>query len=147
MADNRPHLAAAFVCERVLQEKDEVLSAIRIVDTLWVSRPPEDLPVETTPAIQVTILLSFKKTGPGPAERHELTLQLIPPSGPAAQKQTAPLLFPESDIGGANLIANMMVPIKQLGLFWLDVSLDGEPVTRVPFRVLEKPQESAKMIH
>lgn len=33
MPERKPYLSAAFFCERVMEEKDGVLSAIRLVDT------------------------------------------------------------------------------------------------------------------
>ena len=49
MPDERPYLAAALMCERVLEEKDRVLSVIRIVDNYFVQASPEDLPKEAKP--------------------------------------------------------------------------------------------------
>jgi hypothetical protein len=142
----RPYLSAAFVCEKVLQEKDEVVSAIRIVDTLFVSLP-KNLPADANPAIPVTVLLGFKKATPGTQpEKHRVTLRLNTPSS-TLEPQTADLVFPEGEPAGANLIVNLTVPVKEFGLFGLDVLVDDELVTRVPFRLQERPAQLPPMMH
>jgi hypothetical protein len=60
--DTGPFVNVAAFCERVLQEKDNVLSAIRIVDQINVQAlgdvAPEDLPAGST--IQSTLLVMLK---------------------------------------------------------------------------------------
>ncbi len=145
----RPHLAAAVVCEKVLQEKDEVLTVVRLIDTLWVS-VPKNLPADANPAIQVTVLLSFRKATSGTQpEKHQVSVRLNPPSEPPVEpkKETMDLLFPEGEPSSANVILNVSVPIREFGLFCLDVFVDDELATRVPFRLQERPAESPRMIH
>lgn len=75
----KPYLSAAFFCEKVLQEKDNVLSAVRTADTFYVS-VPKDLPANTKPSIQATLLLSFKKALGGGAEKHQARIRFYTPS-------------------------------------------------------------------
>jgi hypothetical protein len=143
----RPLLAAAFLCERVLQEKDDVLTAIRIIDTLYVSIPP-NLPPEAKPVIQITALLGFKKASPSSEiEKHQATVRLRSPLGKEIPENSRDLFFQPGDIAGANLILNINMEVEEFGLFWLDVSVDGELVTRIPFRLLEKPANPPETIH
>jgi len=144
----KPYLAAAFLCERVLQEKDDVLSVVRIVDTLYVS-VPENLPPNENAAIQITLLLSFKKASPGiEVEKHQAVLRIHPPSGePKDPIGTTDFFFKQDELAGSNLIINMGLGIKEFGLFSLDVFVDGELMTRIPFRLLEKQEEPPKTIH
>lgn len=62
MADTSgPYLAAAFVCERVLQEADGVVSAIRIIDRLTQLVGGPDVPDELQSFQQpVTIFIGLK---------------------------------------------------------------------------------------
>jgi hypothetical protein len=47
-----PYLAAAFLCEKVLQEKDEAVSIIRIIDRVTLT-----VPASTSPEILPPIVL------------------------------------------------------------------------------------------
>jgi hypothetical protein len=140
MAD-KPLLSAAFLCEKVLQEKDDVLSAMRIVDTFTVSIPP-DLPSGTKPAIQLTGLLSFKRASSGDRpEKHQATLRVRSPSGrQILLPQKIDLFFKAEECAGANAILNIGLSIEEFGLFWIDVFVDDEPTTQIPFRLLEAPR-------
>jgi hypothetical protein len=143
----RPLLAAAFLCEKVLLEKDEVVSAIRIVDTLFVSIP-SNLPTDPKPVIQVTALVCFKKASPGvEAEKHQAGLRLHLPSGKEQPPSTMDFTFKPDEVAGANLIVNMSLPAQEFGKYWLDVAVDGEPMTRIPFRLLEKVETPKPTIH
>ena len=143
----KPYLAAAFLCERVLQEKDGVLSAIRIIDTYSVSIP-KNLPEDAKATIQITALLAFKKASPGTeAEKHQITLQLFAPSGPQPPQSIDVFFNQQAELDGFNLITGMSVAVAEFGLFWLHVFIDGEPATRIPFRLLLKEEETPKMIH
>lgn len=148
MSEARPYLAAAFLCEKVLIEKDKVLSAIRMVDTFFIQKPnlPPGLPPDLQPAINLTLLLSFKKAEPGPTQKHQVVLHMIAPSGkplqikntPQPQDPTGSFLFEEhaDRLASANLIFNLGLGITEYGLHWIDVLLDGERITRIPFSLL-----------
>ncbi len=133
--DNRgPFLSAALFCERVIEDKEGVLSAIRIVDRLFfqipnlpsgVSRPP--LPVN------LTMLVTFKA---GVARgRSSVKIRSEAPSGLKGSEIAFPVLF-EGEDRGVNLILNMGLLAEEEGLYWFDVLLDDQPVTRVPLRVV-----------
>jgi hypothetical protein len=53
MLKPKPHLVAAVLCEKVLQEADGVLSAIRIVDKV-IFEVPKGAPSNYVPAIELT---------------------------------------------------------------------------------------------
>ena len=135
---DKPYLAAAFLCEMVLEQKDDVLSAIRIIDTFYVTIPP-NLPPDTKPAIAITGLLSFKKASPGSeAEKHEVRVKLRSPSGKVVPALTREFNFKPGELSGFNMILNMNLGVEEYGLFWMEISVDDdEPLTRLPFRLLE----------
>ncbi len=143
----KPYLAAAFLCERILHERDGVLTAIRIVDTFNVTLPP-NLPPDAKPAIQITGLLSFKKSSPGAeAEQHQAEIRLRTPSGREHPPAVFDVFFKPEQIAGANQIIQMNIGVEEFGLHWLDVLLDGEPITRIPFRLLPAAISPPETIH
>jgi hypothetical protein len=141
-AKTKPQVAAAFLCERILQEKDNVVSAIRIVDTFMIRKPPESaLTPQMIPVVALTLMVSFKAVG----AKGEYVLKLIlhDASGkPLVSALQAEPSFPMKFSGerkeeGVNVFANFQLPAQTLGSFYFDVLVDGEVVTKVPFILRE----------
>lgn len=143
----KPYLAAAFLCERVLLEKDEVLTAVRIVDTFHVS-VPKNLPADAKPAIQITVLLGFKKAIGDQPEKHQAALRVQAPSGEISERPpTLDFYFKAEEVTGANLILTLNLPVREFGTYRIDVLVDDDHVTTIPFRLLERPEETPAVIH
>jgi len=143
----RPYLAAALFCERVLQEQDGVLSAIRIVDTLKVHHIDEKTGQQgerRRSASQVSgvyILLMFKSgeyEGTG-----KVTFKVRSPSG----KELSPVIDINIELKGrqfgANLIIDAGLPFTEPGVYWFDVYFAGELLTRMPLSVVESEPTTA----
>ena len=129
-----PYLVAAILCEKVLQEKDETISIIRMIDriTLTVSAlgSPETIPSTT---INMNALIALKS---GLARgRGTVKLRVETPSDLKLPDQLLPVLF-EGDDRGVNLIVAFNMVIDQEGVYWFDVLLDERLLTRVPLRIL-----------
>ena len=60
MANAKPLVQVACLCERVLQEKDGVFSLIRVVDTYTVSKLPQTAPPDMKQAIELNAFVSLK---------------------------------------------------------------------------------------
>lgn len=133
-----PHLVTAVFCEKVLQEADGVLSAIRIVDKV-IFELPKGAPHDVSPAVELTALISLKS---GDASG-KFNVQLVPhsPSGKSMKiPEPVPLVLQGAEHGN-NLIIKMVLPIKEEGLFWFDVVVDGTVMTRMPLTVIRKQGE------
>ena len=121
-----------------------------MVDTFFIQKP--NLPPDFHPAITLAVLLSFKKSEPGPSEKHQVVLRMIAPSGKPLQIKTTPqpqdptgsFVFEEhaDRIASANLIFNISLAVTEYGQHWIDVLLDGEAVTRIPFSLLLVGEET-----
>lgn len=139
---NKPRLAAAVLCERVLIEKDDVASVIRLVDTFYVTIPKE-LPEGANPVISLTVFLSFKRSDEPDTGTHQAKMKIQPPTGPI---QDLPLemnfFFKPGDVAGSNMIIAIQLGVKEFGRFRLDVFVDGEgPVAEIPFMLLEQTEQ------
>ncbi|MGH7907064.1 MAG: DUF6941 family protein [Candidatus Binataceae bacterium] len=145
---DKPLIAAAFLCERVIQEQDGVLTIVRIVDTFSVTIPPA-LPPDVTPSIALMGLLAFKKSSPGAeGEKHQVRMTLRLPSGKTQPLPARDFFFKPEEFSGANLILNINLGVQEYGLFRLDVSVDDdEIVARIPFRFLQATVSPPSMIH
>jgi hypothetical protein len=145
-----PYVVAAVFCDKVLHEKDGVLSAIRIVDRLTavLEVPPG---AAEPPAIQASLTLlvvlrngSFKGSG-------KLSITATAPSGNPLANNPAPVDVEfKSPHTGANVIATVSIPVKEEGAFWFDVLFEGRILMRTPLYVAvsrsETPSGSAPVV-
>jgi hypothetical protein len=128
-----PWLQAAVFCEKVLNEQDGVLSAIRIVDRINVAGghgAPETMPPVT---INLFAFLAFKAG----SARGSATIRLRQedPSGLRAPPLLFQALF-EGEDRGVNLVFNVNFEVRLEGLHWFDVLVGDVLVTRMPLRVV-----------
>jgi hypothetical protein len=128
-----PFLQTALICEKVLQEPDGVLSAIRIIDRI-IHTIQGPMPVDP-PRIQFhfVFLITFKS---GRARgRHQIEVVSEHPSGRRTNIFTTSALF-EGEDRGQNLVLQTGAEFDAEGLYWYDVILDDKLITRIPFRVI-----------
>lgn len=135
----RPYLTAAFLCEKVLQEKDGSVSAIRIVDRM--TYRVEGLPtgLDLRPAIPLSFLIAIKS---GPVTgTHTVKLLVEKPNGDRKEVFSHLMEF----IGreqGQNFIVNFALGTEQDGLYWFDVVFDEEVLSRTPLTVEQQPSQT-----
>ncbi len=134
-----PYLQTAVICERVLEEKDGVKTAIRMFDrttqTAIGPSPPKEM---TAFNKEFTILIRFKSgsaRGPIP-----LRLDMVKPSGELGPAQDITVNFEGEEDRGVDLVMPVQMTIDMAGLYWFDVYLDDVRITRMPLRVVYMPQ-------
>jgi hypothetical protein len=131
----------AFICEKILVEQDQVMSAIRMVEVFSVSINP-DLPLDK----QGTLMMVYI-AGRVPAEdnsEHQLDIVLVRPNG-----ETKPIgdpirsVFPPSGQPGFqkgfNIGLQLGVAPTQMGVHHFSIKFDGEEVRRIPFILQQGP--------
>jgi hypothetical protein len=131
-----PYLNAGLICEKVLQEKDGVLSVIRVIDRVTIAAMssggavPDMLPPSVVNFTLVLILKSgvFKGTAP-------IRISIHSPANKLVGESSADV-FLEGDDRGVNLISPMQIPIQEDGLYWVEVRCGEEILTRIPLRVI-----------
>jgi hypothetical protein len=138
-----PLSVTAVICEKVLHEKDGVMSAIRIVDVFTYTLKPE-LPTEDQ-GVKMVLLLGFKLPS-GDTSEHSIALELLKPNGDRTAieqplKGVATSTFPDTP-KGYNVIANLSVAPVQKGTHYFIVRFDGEELLWVPFTLLPKDDGS-----
>jgi hypothetical protein len=129
---------AALLCERVLQESDGTLSAVRIVDQLTYQAIPRDSPpdAEVVPAPMRLALLLMVKDPAGSGD-HALQIVARPPSGEPSEvgAQSVQVALGQGQVAGANVVVNLVLALKEEGLHWFDIHLDNALLTSVPLHV------------
>ena len=134
-----PFLQAAVFCEKVLQEKDGVVSAIRLVDRFTLSSSVEGAP-DLMPALNfsISILIALKS---GDARgKWELKVKPFSPSGQELPGFVGPVLF-EGEDRGASVVIQYGLAATEEGIYWFDVMLNDKLITKMPLRIIyEKTQ-------
>jgi hypothetical protein len=139
MANTKPYVQAAMICDNIIQDKDNVFSAIRIVDTLTL---PAQLPPagDLKPTVHLKLFVSIKSgdvTG-----SHEVSFRLKKPDGSYAKKDAGK--YPVELLGqtnGATFMLSLVIdPV--LGHHLIEVLFDGELLTAVPFLMQQQAEET-----
>lgn len=134
-----PLCAALLICERVLVEQDQVLSAIRIVDQVAV---PANVLANANQLIELPSLQAVGMLKQGNARgMRKVLLSAVSPTGDRAPMGMAMVEFIDAppDRGG-NLVAPMQVIMAGEGVYWLELSIDDAVVARTPLRLKRKTE-------
>jgi hypothetical protein len=127
--------ATCIICERVLRETDNVLSAIRIVNVFTV-QPIPDIAIELQ-ATPISILGTIQFS-PDDEANHSISLVMIRPDGeesemPLTSEQVVPpSIFPEMP-RAAVLLVQLGVLGKGFGVHKVVLKSDGVEVVRAQF--------------
>src|SRR5271154_2761567 len=108
-----PFLAAAVICESIMEDSNKTLSAIKIVDgvQIWISpQAPPDVPSKTSP-IQIlqNALITFK-TGDSPG-KHTVKLVMQQPDGQRGDLFSQAIEFTKEPQGGCNVKASLNMTV------------------------------------
>ena len=131
-----PFLGAAVFCESVLEDKDRVMSAMRIVDNVNVTLPvgaPADAPSEEKPMLHLqTCLIIFKKGDARPG-KYLFRLSVRSPDGKTTELVKQQVEWTDSRaFAGAMFKTAIPFKVTGSGTHWLNVELDGKRYTSLP---------------
>jgi hypothetical protein len=126
-----------LVCEKVLRERDDVTSAIRIVDVFYVPDIPADAPTDATYLVtQAIALLSIRSSKRELAKN--IHVQLMKPDGAISSlygptpmewsNRATPIAPPGCTYG-----IELQIVSRIIGTYWIWATLDGDEVARTVF--------------
>jgi hypothetical protein len=125
-----PWLLLAVVCQTALVENNGQLSIIRIFDRMVVPGTAEQMGQTT---INFTIVVIFKA---GELYgNHKIGIQPYTPNNEPMPPMEFPALF-EGQERGIQIILPIGFPVSEDGLYWFDVSVNGQRYTRIPLRII-----------
>jgi hypothetical protein len=135
-----PHLNAAFLCERVLQERDNVPSFIRVAERFFIPVPMGKLPhgIQVPPPILQTNLIISLKAGSLGTGKYKLRVKINKPDGSVLQDIPHSIFFNGSDDNGVLHGVPIVLVSPEEGLYWIDVYFEDSLMTRTPLRVLHQ---------
>ena len=125
-----PYVQIAAFCETVLREANGNISIIRIVDRHQIVGPTEEMQQTTVNRTLALILKSGNMQG-----ANTMTIVPVDPNGNRLPEIKNPVLF-EGMERGVGLVADVAFAVKEAGLFWFEVLIDGVQLTRIPLRIL-----------
>ncbi len=131
-----PYLQAALFCERVLEEKDDVKSVIRIIDRMRVQAsgtgPPQVMPEFQRDLVAFLIFKSGDARGPV-----SIKITLTRPSGLTdANPVWHGTVHFEGGSRGNNLTLRLRISFRDAGPYWFNVYVEDRLATRMPFEVI-----------
>lgn len=136
-----PHLAAAFLCEKILIERDNVPTFVRVVDRFSVPvfsgklPPGVQLPQQI---LQCTLVVSLKAGDLG-AGKQTIRIKLQKPDGSYLPENVSQVFFNGGEDNGTLLALPIALGAPDEGLHWFDVYWEQQLLTRIPMRVLYQP--------
>jgi len=134
-----PFLLTAVFCERALQEKDGVISAIRMVDRINRTVTGPEPPLVMEPFNHELYLLIQLRTGqnPGPCL---IEIKLRKPDLTTLPSISRTILLESPEQRGANLIAKLVFKFDQVGVWKFDVYIREKWRTQIPLEIRYLPQ-------
>ena len=127
-----PFVGLAVLCEKVLTEPDGVTSLIRIIDTVNVQIQPGVSKESVRPTIPLCVVVMFKSGAVRSKANVRIVLNDL--AGNKIQEISKPLKFGGGE-RGVRLVANVSWGFPDEGLYWTDVYVDDDLMTRIPVRV------------
>jgi hypothetical protein len=126
-----PYVSVACICQTPIQEVSGQLSIVRVTDRVQV--------VGITPQMQPQplqnlFLVVILRSGELRNQSHVIKVQPISPRAEPFQSNEASVLF-EGDERGPGFITPVTLVATEPGLYWFEVTLDGQFLTRIPLRV------------
>src|SRR5690348_13251068 len=127
MKDQKPFVNVATACEKILVEKDNVFSVIRIVDVFYIPKEVADMPDGGVPISTLITVRSGDYRGEG-----ELSLAVQTPDGVRNEApEKWPMLFSDTNTA-ANIVFSFGIGIRHIGTSWVEVLWNGEILSKFP---------------
>jgi len=142
-----PHLVGAFLCEKVLYERDGVPTFVRVVERFNMPvlpqlppgvQPPPGMFPSTTIQLFLVIMVKAGSLGGG---KHNMKVALNLPSGSQMFSIPFQVFFNGGDDNGVMTVSPIVIPNPEEGLYWFDVYFEEMLMTRIPMRVLHQQMQ------
>lgn len=129
-----PFLSVASFVDMPIEDKTGTLSLIRMIDRSVLQSYGEGLP-EEMPKRPTTLTLVVGLKSGAARGRHTLSVKPEAPSGLKLTPMDLPVHF-EGEDRGQNFILHVNLTVEEEGLYWFDIYVGAERLTRVPLRFL-----------
>src|SRR5579859_3245904 len=124
-----PHVSVACVCQVAMQEASGVLSIIRLTDRIQVLGVTPQMQPQPLQNLALVIVLRSGSL----RESHSVKIVPLSPSMKELPSAESSVLF-EGDDRGPAIITPVSLVATEEGLYWFDVYLEQQLLTRIPLR-------------
>ena len=127
----KPYVSVAAICESVLREGKEskVASLIRIIDTYNIKSEHKTLPAGVLSFVLYVVLKSGEAIG-----KRRIRLIGTSPSGKESFSETREVQFNGAE-HGVSFEYRIKLSVNETGIFWFDLYVNREMMTRIPLRI------------
>jgi hypothetical protein len=127
----RPFVQVAAICQSMLKEATGHVSLIRLMDRVAFGGPGAEM--QPQPLNQLSLIVILKSGAM--RGKYKWSIVAETPSGKRIPGHEMPALF-EGDERGIALATPIMIVAEEEGLYWFDVIVEKELLTRIPLRVM-----------
>jgi hypothetical protein len=143
-SDTGPHVTVAALCEKVIEDKQGVLSLIRVVDQITHSLVGADVPDDMPPFTITDLVLVIMVKADQTRGRYSIKVRPNDPSGRDMPVMQTPIHL-EPGHGGINLVLPIQFRVELEGVYWFDILFSAGAghdrlLSRVPLQVMYRPQ-------
>ena len=124
-----PYIKAALLCEKVLVERNNVHTLVRVIDRFITQIPPG----QRVKPVSVKFYLVLMFTSGFAHHKMKVKTNIVSPSGGTITSITNDVLFQGED-QGCSIVGEVNMQFHEEGLYWIEISLDEQLQTRVPLR-------------
>lgn len=126
-----PYVQVAAICMTPLVEQQGLLSIIRMHDRIQLAGPTDQMNPQPLSALSLVVSLKAGEAN------GKYTVQVTPhdPSGKTLPAMTTSVLF-EGQERGCIIVSPLAIMAEEEGLYWFDVTVEGQLLTRIPLRVM-----------
>jgi hypothetical protein len=137
----KPYPVAAVFCEKVLLERDNVVTPVRVIDRVYLNRDSYEASTQDANAfVQIAFLLKYISVNY--SGKHTLSISVLNPAGKESNLiEPAPIVFAANRIG-IQVRIEVNIRVKDLGRYWAVVRLDDEVSVRTPLELTLPEEES-----
>jgi hypothetical protein len=132
-----PWLAAATICQQLLEEKDNVISIIRMIDVFTLPKPP-GWDGKTPGGLPLLGFLAFR-AGDAKGTR-TVRLFAVSPNGKRKKVHETEVEFLGGNTG-INMRLQILFTFKAEGTHWIEVFVDKHLMTRIPISIAFQPAQ------
>lgn len=126
----RPWVQVATFCETAIIGNDSSLSIIRILDRIGIAGMTAEMQPQPLQLKMAIVLKSDEMRG-----QYQVRIRCTSPRGAITDGPEIPFLF-EGEDRGVQVVLPAAVLATEAGLYWFDLMIEDEILTRVPMRVL-----------
>lgn len=145
-----PYLAAAVICEKTLQEADKVVTVMRIIDTIGVDAPEFDVAKKKSlkegkglmMTMPLTLYLCFRRGNT--VDDLPFQINYVDPNKKVHKRAVFGTLHFKGDFSqgyGINIFVPLHIAWERPGLYWYEIEVAGNVITRVPLIVKDATKE------